>query len=328
MLEEYTKDQCNLLDISTRKTGNLPPFWSMKNKNWQSKYYELPFVAGRPVLLVPKFSVRRRLSLNSQEFYNHHMIAFLQQEYLNAGGALVETFKNGSKHVFKKSVKKHHPFKKDDLATFTRDHPDILKTYKKLMGASGPLESEDFEEDFDEKVFAQASIDRLKDVKGGNKYANDYHRVAMGICTFLFYPHLIYPLKEAEINAGRKRIDIRYTNSAEEGFFLRMSQNAQTRSAYVMVECKNYTKEIANPEFDQLTGRFSHKRGTFGMLLCRKIDDRKKMIASCKDAAGDGRGYMVVLEDKDLEDMLNFIVIGKRERIDSFLQSRFNEITH
>lgn len=327
-LEEYTKDQCDLIGIATKKTAALPPFWSMDSGNWHSKYYDLPIVEGRPVLLVPKFSVRRRLSLNSQEFYNHHMIAFLQQEYLSAGGALVETFKNGARHVYKKRVKEAHPFKKDDLATFARDHRDVLELYKKLMGSMGPLDFEDFDDGFDERVYAQALIERLNDVEGGNKSASDYHRIAMGICTFLFYPHLIYPLKEAEINEGRKRIDIRYTNSAEEGFFLRMSQNAQTRAAYVMIECKNYTKEIANPELDQLSGRFSHRRGFFGILLCRTMEDRDKVTKSCKDAAADGRGYMMVLEDADLVTMLGFVAVRKRSKIDSYLQNLFNKITH
>ena len=81
---------------------------------------ELPIYQRRPILLVPKFSVRHRLSLDSQEFWNHHMIEFLRQEYLNAGGGLVRVLRNGERRVTKKAVKERHPFVKDDLADFVR----------------------------------------------------------------------------------------------------------------------------------------------------------------------------------------------------------------
>lgn len=60
------------------------------------------------------------------------------------------------------------------------------------------------------------------------------------------------------MHEGRKRVDIKFTNTGERGFFLRIAQSAQTRSISVMIECKNYEKHIANPELDQLSGRFGH----------------------------------------------------------------------
>jgi hypothetical protein len=71
-------------------------------------------------------------------------------------------------------------------------------------------------------------------------------------------------------------------------------------AAQVFVECKNYGNEIGNPEIDQLAGRFSPSRGMFGILVSRSVADRDRLKKRCKDTAVDGRGYIVVLVDKDL----------------------------
>lgn len=332
LLADYTREQCALHDISTQPTGSLGPIWSIADSDWQSKVLDLPAANGRPVLLVPKYSVRRALSLNSQEFYNHHMVEFLRQEYLQAGGALVRTFKSkkrrGEKYVTKTSVKERHPLIKDDLAVFVQKHPEVLDAYKNLKGARGPLENDDLDEGFDERTFARALIDRLRQIAMGNASASEYHSVTMGICTFILYPDLIKPVKEREIHQGRKRIDIKYTNAAENGFFLRMLQAPQTRAIAIPFECKNYSKDITNPEFDQLTSRFGHQRGFFGVILCRRIDSRDRIVAACRDAANDGRGYMLVFEDTDIIHILEMIEHGDRRNLDAFLQARFDEISH
>jgi len=260
------------------------------------------------------------------------MVEFLRQEYLDSRSALVQTFKSGRKkgqyYVTKISVKERHPLIKDDLAKFVLKHPEVLEAYKKLQGAKGPLENDDLDADFDERAFARALITRLSRIPVGHANATEYHSIAMGICTFLFYPELIYPVKEKEIHVGRKRIDIKFTNAAEEGFFLRMAQAHQTRALSIPFECKNYSSDINNPEFDQLSSRFGHQRGFFGIILCRSIDDRQRVISACRDAANDGRGYILVFGDADIVTMLEHVEAGERRQIDRFLQTRFDEISH
>jgi hypothetical protein len=332
LLAEYTLEQCALYDFKTRPINALGPVWSIENCDWESKTLNLPISNSRPVLLVPKYSVRRSLSLNSQEFWNHHMVEFLRREYLRAGSALVRTFKSkkrrGEKYVTKKSVKERHPFIKDDLAAFVQKHPEVLEMYKNIKGAKGPLENDEFEAGFDEKLFAQALIERLLRIAPGSDSAGVYHSFVMGICTFLFYPSLIKPVKEKELHQGRKRVDIKYTNAADDGFFLRMLQAAQTRAISVPFECKNYSHNLENPEFDQLTSRFGHQRGFFGIIICRTIGDRKRVVDAGRDAANDGRGYMLVFDDEDVVRMLKMIERGRRRDIEGFLQTRFDEISH
>ena len=278
-------------------------------------------------MLVPKSSVRLRMSIDSQEFYNFHMVEFLQAEYLNAGGALVESLKNGSKRVTKKSVKEIHPLIKDDLAAFVQKHPEVLVRYKQLKGAKGPLEGRELDSDFREEIFAEVLIERLRAIPPGAPDATRYHHLAVGICTFLFHPNLITPIKEYEQHEGRKRVDIVFTNAATDGFFQRRMVAPQTRALSVFVECKNYSKKVANPELDQLSGRFNIRRGSFGLLLCRSLENRDRIFAGCRDTAIDGRGYMLPLEDSDFETLLGYVRDRQRNQIDGYLEGLLDRIS-
>ncbi len=134
--------------------------------------------------------------LDSQEFYNFHMTEYLQQEYLLAGSALVQVFKDGRQYVTKKSVQSIHPKIKDDLASFVLKHPEVLETYKNLKGADGPLSADELSRIleiayFDERHFARALLESLDGIAPGPANAENYHTFAMGVCSFLFYPKLI-----------------------------------------------------------------------------------------------------------------------------------------
>jgi hypothetical protein len=330
-LAEYTAQQCDLYGIEKSPTNLLGPIWNSGARDWEAKTQYLPVFENKPILLVPKFTVRHVLALNSQEFYNHHMIEFLKAEYHHPGGALVQALKDGTTYVTKKSVKEIHPFIKNDLAQFVLDHPEILDRYKALKGAEGPLDNNDFarivqHSNFDERAFARALIGRLQDIPSGNPDATAYHNLTLGICSFLFYPSMSCPIKEHEIHQGRKRIDIKFNNSATTGFFFQMLNSPAARANSIFVECKNYTKEIANPELDQIAGRFSPNRGKLGFLLCRNIDNRVRFIERCRDTAQDDRGFIIVLEDSDLIEFLELIEQGARGAINARLQGRYDEL--
>ncbi len=251
-LVDYTAEQCALHNIDRQLVNTAGPVWDPVRANWVQTPQQLPLIAGRPVILIPKYSVRRRLCLDSQEFYNKHMIEFLAAEYLHASSSLVHTLKNGKRRVYKKDVKARHPFIKDDLAEFVRQHPEVLSEYKKLKGAQGPLNSWDFDEDFDEALLANALCSTLVDIPPGNDNASRYHTLMIGILSFLFFPGLITPIKEREIHQGRKRIDIKYTNSGTGPFFQRVLQAPQTRAVSVSVECKNYSTDPASTDRGRL----------------------------------------------------------------------------
>jgi hypothetical protein len=325
-LIRYTQVQCDLHGIDL--IGDVPSgmIWDAERSRWTNRYVQLPVINGQKVLLLPKASVRWRMSFSHPEYYNKYVLEFLQAEHLRRHTGLVETLKDGRRRVTKKSLKEVHPLAKDFLAAFTEQYPEVLERYKRVMGVSSGVTNEALDEGFDERAFAAILIEELNRIQPGNTDASRFHNFMIGTLEFIFYPELIYPEKEQEINEGRKRIDILYTNNSSSGFFFRRRTEARTGATRVVVECKNYVKELANPELDQIAGRFSPVRGRLGMLVARGLDDRENFIKRCRDTAHDDHGFIMLFIDRDIQSLLSLISDGKRTLIDRFLEQRFGEL--
>lgn len=331
LLIEYTQDQCTLHGIALKGTHPSGRFWDIPSRSWRSDYVQLPVVGKRPVILVPKYSVRRKMCINAQEYYSHHVLRHIQEEELDRKSSLVRVLKSGEiRPPHKKDIKKSNPFSKDFLARFSQDNPEVLEGYKNvykgLAGAKGTLDLDEFDDGFDEPSFAKAIIDRLKAIPPGDAHANDYHTLMIGTLEFIFWPQLIYPKKEDPIHSGRKRIDITYSNAAQSGFFYRVHAAHNIGALKIMVECKNYSKDPENPEIDQLSSRFAVNRGRVGLLLYRTADKYDRLVKRCKDTAVDGRGVIIPLGDEQLIQFLELIADGRRSAIDRELESILSKL--
>ena len=160
----------------------------------------------------------------------------------------------------------------------------------------------------------------------GAEYATRYHRLVLGILELIFYPTLISPEIEKEIHDGRKRIDITFDNAAKDGFFYRLQWNNNINCQFIIVECKNYSREINNPELDQITGRFSPNRGRFGLIVCRSISDFNRFIKKCSDTHKDNRGVVIPLIDEDLISVLKALKNREENPMEKLLSDRFRKI--
>jgi hypothetical protein len=325
-LIEYTQSQCDLMGIDLDRDVASGPVWNSGKEKWENKYVKLPVLNDRKILLVPKASVRWNLAFSHAVYYNRFVLEFLQAEHLSQQTALVETLQNGNQRVTKEKLKGIHPISKSFLQDFTEDNPEVLKRYKNIIGTSSEITDRELEDTFDERVFAKALSDALPLIDRGGAHATKFHRFMTGAIEFLFYPDLIYPVKEREIDEGRKRIDIVYTNNSSAGFFFRRRMEAQARAAWIFVECKNYSGEMANPELDQLAGRFSPQRGKLGFLIGRNFDDRTRFVARCKDTAKADRGFIIPLVDDDIHQMLALIGENRRHLIDAILERKWHEL--
>jgi hypothetical protein len=132
----------------------------------------------------------------------------------------------------------------------------------------------------------------------------------VGILELIFYPSLMNPVKEKEINEGRKRIDISFDNVAREGFFYRLHDVSKIVSRYIFIECKNYSDDPTNPELDQLSGRFSVNSSNAGILICRYIDNKDLFLKRCQDLWKQKQELIIPLTDDDVIAILDSIKVG------------------
>lgn len=208
----------------------------------------------------------------------------------------------------------------------TREHPEVLDLYRRSKEGK-PAPPMTHERLADETETEGPAWDDLLGavlaVPPGSADADAYHRAAQDLLCALFYPLLTQPRREWKIHNGRKRIDIVFTNMATEGFFRWLADHYG--APLVVVECKNYSREVANAELDQLAGRFSPGRGRFGLLLCRSFKDKELFLSRCRDTATDDRGYIVPLDDDDLQLLVNEAVANRLPKFD-LLRERFESL--
>lgn len=300
-LIKYTQDMCDFYGIPLTPNVASGPIWNPHTELWESRFVPLPVTTKGHVILVPKLIVRHQLSYEYQEYYRHYLLPVMQQAEIDAKTALVRLLKDGTPKVTKKALIAKYGSDKLAVVKQTLKHPHVLKKYKdeKDSRHAPPLAHEQLAEvedsqppNWDELIGA------LQALAPGPDNATAYENLVERILSALFYPSLCHPSKQHKIHDGRKRIDITYTNEAQGGFFSWLAQHYP--AAFIFVECKNYGRELGNPELDQLSGRFSPSRGIVGILVCRSVEDAALLEKRCIDTAKDQRGFILTLTDDDL----------------------------
>ena len=215
------------------------------------------------------------------------------------------------------------------LATvsITKSHPGILEHYRavKRTQSGPPLEHEslaEIEGGTNSPPDWPALLANVVSLAPGTENATQYEDAVEALLSTVFYPELAVPEKQVSIHEGRKRIDLTYDNVSRRGFFSWVSQHYHAPK--IFVECKNYSGKIANPELDQIAGRFSDRRGRVGLIVCRQFDDKNRFLQRCRDTADDGNGFIIALDDDDLR----LLVEGRRQSGTSFplLRDRFDQL--
>jgi hypothetical protein len=327
-LIDYTNAQTNLLGIPTRKVAS-GFYWD--GNDWTQSYVDLPTHNGSRIILVPKFAVRYRVGVDSQKYRNDFVLDYLQAEHLRADDGLVTTLRDRKgnvrkKIVYKKTVSDYYPATKDFLADFSRNHPQIIESYRNRLRLAGRDIPNLGTNQLVERDLAKHLAERLREIPSGAADADNYHSLMIGVISFLFFPNLIYPNKESKINEGRKRIDITYTNGKVDGLFNRLAFDQFLTPNIIHVECKNYSNEIANPEFDQMIGRFNPARSRFGMLLFRKSENLEKVFSRARDAMKARQGLILPLDDDFVTACLDHVENGNRFKIDAQLNDVYQRV--
>lgn len=304
-LVEYTQGQCRFHDIRMRPqtSGHV---WNAAALQWdEDQFTDLPRAADDVLLLVPKSIVRVKLSAEKGEYYRGYLRPYYEElELGRPQSEFVAILKDKRRKILKKKLDLTLGTTKSDLTRHTERFPQALEAFKKAVDekARHPLSDGDIRDTIGTATESLSDIlEEILVIPPGKAGANAYHRGVAKFLTLLFDAELGNQKIETSMHNGLKRIDITYDNVAGDGFFDWLRKNYP--AAIVVVECKNYGKEMGNPEFDQIAMRLSPARGQFGLLVCRDLQDVTKARARSKAIAGDGHGYVVVLTDDDLRQM-------------------------
>lgn len=337
-LIEYTQRMCAEHDIPMEDEVASGPLWDPQRKSWtEGEHVNLPVIADKKLLLIPKSIVRIKMEYDEEEYYRHYILPHLQEEEIsNPNSELIKLLKRGP-HVYKKDVDKK--IRKDEgkknkgmkkiIIEQTLKNPSILAKYRreKSTRIRPPLSHEEFSELIGtESPNWSGLLGRLQAVTPGRDAAHDYHMAAKDLLTALFYPHLDHPVVEQEIDQETQRIDIKFSNTAKEGFFWWLSQNYFAPN--VFIECKNYVGEIGNPEIHQMLGRFSRSRGEFGIITCRTVENRERCRIRCRAIADGQSKYILVLDDRDISRIVEAVQnSGDPQSLrEGVLKERFDEL--
>ncbi|GAA3388115.1 hypothetical protein [Cryptosporangium minutisporangium] len=300
----YTQRACSYyaIPMELQKSG---PVWSPDALEWHEDQVELPSIDGERLLLVPRSIARKIPVLDRKKFYRRLVTEHLMDKEKDSASKLVQLLKSGDQEAYRKELAMKYPASKLAIIEYSTEFEGALSKYKESLNktSSPPLSHENLARELDVPTpdYDQLLSD-LRRVPAGNAGATLYHRAAEKLLTALFYPHLANVQLEKEIHEGRKRIDICYDNLSPYGTFFWLTTNYH--APVVPVECKNYARDIENPELDQISSRFSDRRGWVGMIVCRRLMKKDLFLKRCRDTAHDGRGYILAFDDEDLVEMV------------------------
>ena len=324
VLITYTRQWCELYGIPLEEQHS-GPIWDADELNWTEQHEPLPRARGDKLLLVPKSIVRVKTIFDGGRYFSGYLAPHLETLEKNAGSELVSILKNGQQRVDRRRLREKYGDNKEALALHTQRFPEALLEYKDSITLESYPPSRRLA-GMDRPDFG-ALLANVKAVKPGTVGATAFHRAAAELLTALFYPHLTNMRPEEKIHAGRKRIDIVFDNLANVGTF-RFLQNYKAPT--VVVECKNYAGDPKNPELDQISGRFSPHRTHVGILICRGFANKKLFVQRCRDTALDHRGYVIPVDDEDLERLVADRKTGHAMHDGNFplLRERFNQLVN
>lgn len=324
-LIEFTQEQCKKYGIPTKRVPVNNAF-DYETLSFTSFFSELPVINNMPKILLPISSVRRDPQLSKDKYYRNFVLEFLRAEHEHAGDSLATILRNGRVVVRIVDLKKKFPLSTDFLYQFSKQNPSVLDKFKAELRRTS-MNKETPTLNPNKKVLsAKDRSDILANIKTGNDEANNFHKISFDNLIQILGIRVSNPDSEVKINNGRKRIDIVFNNVDNIGFFNQLNQIHHIKCPKIFVECKNYGKELGNPEIDQLQGRFNERRGQFGILLCRSIQDKLILIQRCRDIMQDSKGYIIVLEDKDIVSLLSFKEQKDEKSIDDFFTRKLDEL--
>jgi SAM-dependent methyltransferase len=156
----------------------------------------------------------------------------------------------------------------------------------------------------------------------GSSSARRYQEHVKIMLELLFRGELTNLELETDVFGGIKRLDILATNKGRSGFFHSLKADHQLLCPTIVIECKNYRHEVANPEFDQLGSRLGRKLGRVGVLAFRNSRKWEAVIRRCQSFFDNDEKLIIPLDDDDFVELLRLKSESDERGIEGFLDRR------
>lgn len=303
-LVSYTQAQSGLWGLPLSEGVPLQNVWDVKQHEWIDQYVSLPVdpQTGIPILLVPRWVVRRLPWINYPDFLRMDLAPFLRSRL---GG----------------SVRRPPP--KAQAVAVTRTHVDLVDSYvrKKERDAlhaqpdAPPLLA-------DSPPLCDDGVKRLLALGPGRKDAYDYQRLALHLLNCLFEPELVDGQPQVRSASGVEIRDLVFTNNSDLPFLSYLRTNYD--NALVVFELKN-TQDLEPDDVNQLANYLGDAMGRCGFLLTRNAPSARTLAkARATFNKLSPRRAIIVLSDQDLERMASLKRTGTRHP-GQHLQAKYRE---
>jgi hypothetical protein len=342
-LIEYTQEQARLWNLPLQQGVSSGQFWDSDKEIWDEVFTEMLVINEKKIVLVPKHIVVWDSLYTKDHYYNRFALEFLQARNKVNNTPLVQLRKDQTPYVTKSSLKENTSIShiengfnicslqgdKKSLNEFSDAFPSVFdhfktKTLQEITKSKTFFNQQDISE---QSIFiSKKLLAELSTIKHGNSDATKFHNWSIATFEFLFFGKFKNPIKEKEIHNGSKRIDISFCNYSESGPFFKLQSLEKYPCQYIYIECKNYSKDINNPELDQLSGRFSPLRGRVGILHFRDSKPLSKIIKKCGETYSDDRGLIIPIEDRDMIEALESFFDDKKKSLEKIIEERIIEV--
>jgi hypothetical protein len=131
-LAAFTSEQCFKHGVPLRRVPRGVA-WLEDQHAWKNDSAFLPLFENSPIILIPRWMVRRKIAADHQEYYRDFVLTFLQQENLDTASGLVELLQNGKRRVTKKRLGEQYPCNKDWLREFSEKHKEVFERYREYL---------------------------------------------------------------------------------------------------------------------------------------------------------------------------------------------------
>jgi hypothetical protein len=295
-LIDYTQKQSQLWSIPL--SSNVPQrhFWDQGNARWADGYFDLPVDPenGSPILLVPRWIVRRLPWINQSDYLRTDFRSFLSSRPRGLAGRVPN---------------------KREAVSITRTNLNVVDAYLDRKERTASLAQPDpppllLEET--DPVCADL-LEQLRQLAVGRAHAYDYQKLVLALLNCILEPELVDGEAQVRTVTGVEIRDLVFLNNSDQPFLDYLLHHYG--NLLIVFECKNVAA-IDQDDVNQLANYLGDAMGFCGFIVCRTAPS-ERILAKVRATFNKQtpRRVILFLTDDDLERMASIKRAGPQHPV-------------